>query len=61
MTDRDEEERVIPAEVEHRIDAALFGLQIEVAKLAIFLPDLPDRHKRLIDGTLELIDAWERG
>lgn len=41
------------------LDDALDRLQLEIAKLAIFLPDLPERHKRLIDRVLLAIHEWE--
>lgn len=44
---------------ESALDLAIAQLHHEVCALAVFLPDLPDRHKRLIDNVIGAVHDWE--
>lgn len=46
-------------ELDDRLDRALSQLYYEVIALSIFLPDLCERQKRLIDNVLSTVHDWE--
>lgn len=46
-------------QIDERLGVALWNLQLEIAVLAIYLPDLPERHTRLIDNVLRTVKEWD--
>lgn len=44
---------------ESALDLAIAQLHHEVSALAVLLPDLPARHKRLIDSIIDAVRDWE--
>lgn len=46
-------------EFDERLDAALGELLLDVARLSVFLPDLPERERRLIENVTDMIHEWE--
>lgn len=46
-------------ELDERLDCALSRLYYEIIALSIFLPDLSERQKRLIDNVLFTVHDWE--